>query len=337
MAARPTELNTRQKAAILLVALGPDASAKIYRHLPQEDMEQLTLEIARIGRIAPETRESIITEYKEMCMAQDFITEGGMGYARETLQSAFGDEKADEILGRITQAMEILPFDFIKKAEPAQLLMFLQDEHPQTIALILAYLPPANAATVLSGLGADLRAEVARRLAMMDRTPPEVIREIERVLQRKLSSVMSTEMTSAGGVKSLVEVLNWVDRSTERTILDSLSDHAPDVAEEVKKLMFVFEDIVLLDDRSITQVLREVDSKELALALKGVSQAVADRIFKCMSERASAMLKEDIEFMGPVRMRQVEDAQQRVVNIIRRLEETGEIQVARGEQEEMIV
>jgi len=171
----------------------------------------------------------------------------------------------------------------------------------------------------------------------MDRTPPEVIREIERVLQRKLSSVISTEMTSAGGVKSLVEVLNWVDRSTERTILESLSEEAPEVAEEVKKLMFVFEDISLLDDRSITQVLREVDSKELALALKGVSQGVADRIFRCMSERASAMLKEDMEFMGPVRLRAVEEAQQRVVNIIRRLEETGEIVVARGEQEEMLV
>lgn len=336
MPVRPVELSSRQKAAILLVALGPEASAQIYRHLPQEDIDGLTLEIARMGRIAPETREAVVVEYREMCMAQEYITEGGVGYARETLESAFGAERAAEIFSRLTTAMEVLPFDFIKKAEPAQLLMFLQDEHPQTIALILAYLPPANAATVLSGLWPDLRAEVARRLAMMDRTPPEVIKEIERVLQRKLSSVISTEMTSAGGVKSLVEVLNWVDRSTERTILESLSDEAPDVAEEVKKLMFVFEDISLLDDRSITQVLREVDSKELALALKGVNQNVADRIFRCMSERAGAMLKEDMEFMGPVRMRQVEEAQQRVVNIIRRLEETGEIVIARGEQEEMI-
>lgn len=337
MPPRPVELTNRQKAAILLVAIGPEASAKLYRHLPQEDIEQLTLEVARIGRISPETREGIVDEYKEMCLAQAYITEGGLSYAKETLHSAFGAEKAQEILGRVTQAMEILPFDFIKKAEPAQLLLFLQDEHPQTIALILAYLPPANAATVLSGLWPDLRADVARRLAMMDRTPPEVIREIERVLQRKLSSVISTEMTSAGGVKSLVEVLNWVDRSTERTILESLSEEAPEVAEEVKKLMFVFEDIIHLDDRAIMQVLREVDSKELALALKGVSQGVADRIFKCMSERASAMLKEDMEFMGPVRLRAVEEAQQRVVNIIRRLEESGEIVVARGEQEEIIV
>ena len=336
MPPRPVELTNRQKAAILLVALGPDASGMLYRHLPAEDVEQLTLEVAKIGRIAPETRELVVNEYKEMCLAQDYITEGGLAYAREALQNAFGSERAAEILGRITQAMEVLPFDFIKKAEPAQLLMFLQDEHPQTIALILAYLPPANAATVLSGLQPDFRAEVARRLAMMDRTPPEVIREIERVLQRKLSSIISTEMTSAGGVKSLVEVLNWVDRSTERTILESLAEEAPEVAEEVKKLMFVFEDITLLDDRSIMQVLREVDSKELALALKGVNANVADRIFKCMSERASAMLKEDMEFMGPVRLRAVEEAQQRVVNIIRRLEETGEIVVARGDQEEII-
>ena len=336
MSPRLNELTTTQKAAILLVALGPDASAQLYRHLPQEDVEHLTIEIARIGRIAPETREMVVNEYKDMCLAQAYITEGGITYAREALVNAFGHEKAAEVLGRVTQAMEVLPFDFIKKAEPAQLLMFLQDEHPQTIALILAYLPPANAATVLAGLWPDLRAEVARRLAMMDRTPPDVIREIERVLQRKLSSVISTEMSSAGGVKSLVEVLNWVDRSTERTILESLSEEAPDVAEEVKKLMFVFEDIVLLDDRAIMQVLREVDSKELALALKGVNATVAERIFGCMSERAGSMLKEDMEFMGPVRVRAVEEAQQRVVNIIRRLEEMGEIVVARGEQEEII-
>ncbi len=336
MPPRPVELSSRQKAAVLLVALGPEASAKMYQHLPQAELEELTLEIARIGRIAPETRAAVVSEYREMCLAQDYISEGGLGYAHEALESAFGSDRAKEIVGRVSKAMEVLPFDFIRKAEPAQLLMFLQDEHPQTIALILAYLPPANAATVLSGLWPDLRAEVARRLAVMDRTPPEVIREVERVLQRKLSSVISTEMTSAGGVKSLVEVLNWVDRSTERTILESLSEQAPEVAEEVKKLMFVFEDIAGLDDRAIMQVLREVDSKELALALKGVNAQVADRIFKCMSERAGAMLREDMEFMGPVRLRAVEEAQQRVVNIIRRLEETGEIVVARGEQEEII-
>ena len=325
-----------QKAAILVVSLGPEASGKLFQHLPQEEVEQLTLEVARLGRISPEARETVVSEYRELCLAQSYITEGGVSYARETLQSAFGPERANEILGRVTQAMEIVPFEFLRKAEPAQLLMFLQEEHPQTIALILAYLPAANAASVLAGLAPELRSEVARRLAMMDRTPPEVIREVERVLKRKLSNVISTEMTSAGGVKSLVEVLNWVDRSTERTILESLAEEAPDVAEEVKKLMFVFEDIALLDDRAITQVLREVDSKELALALKGVKPEVAERIFKCMSERASAMLKEDMEFMGPVRVRAVEEAQQRVVNIIRRLEETGEIVVARGEQEEII-
>ncbi len=336
MPPRPVELTRRQKAAILLVAVGPEASGKLYQHLPQEEVEQLTLEVARLGRVAPEVRQGIVNEYREMCLAQAYLTEGGVGYAREALQNAFGPERATEILNRVTQAMEVLPFDFLRKSDPAQLLMFLQDEHPQTIALILAYLPAANAATVLAGLSPTLRSEVARRLAMMDRTPPEVIRDIERVLQRKLSSVLSTEMTSAGGVKSLVEVLNWVDRTTERTILESLTEDAPDVAEEVKKLMFVFEDIVLLDDRAITQVLREVDSKELALALKGVKEAVADRIFKCMSERAAGMLKEDMEFMGPVRVRAVEEAQQRVVNVIRRLEETGEIVVARGEQEEII-
>lgn len=336
MAFRPQPLSPRQKAAILMVALGPDAATQLFQHMSQDQVEVLTVEIAKMGRVSPEVRESIVEEFHEMCLAQEFIAEGGIDAAKDLLISAFGQERADLIVGRVLQALQVMPFDFLKKADASQLTTFIQNEHPQTIALILAYLQPSQSAAVLSGLPQDLRAEVARRIATLDKTPPEVIREVEQVLQKKLSSVVSTDFSHAGGVKSLVEVLNWVDRSTEKTILESLSENNPEIAEEVKKMMFVFEDIIMLDDRAIQQVLKEVESKELSLALKGVGESVQVRIFKNMSERAATMMKEEMEFMGPVRLRSVEEAQQRIVNIIRKLEEAGEIIVARGGGEEMI-
>lgn len=332
------ELTQRQKAAILLVALGPEATAKLLKHMREEDIETLTLDVARMGKITPEVRHQVVAEFHEMCLAQEVIAEGGIDQARKALEAAFGNDRASEIVNKVIQALQVLPFDFVKKTDPSQLLSFIQDEHPQTIALILAHLNPNQAAAVVSGLPQELRAEVARRIAIMDRTPPEVIREIERVLERKLSNAIVTQgFTNAGGVKSLVEVLNWVDRTTEKTILESLTETSPELADEVKKLMFVFEDIILLDDGSIQKVLREVDTKELALALKGVGEEVQTRIYKNMSERAANMLKEDMEFMGPVRLRNVEEAQQRIVGIIRRLEEAGEIVVARGGAEEIVV
>src|SRR5579884_2329204 len=331
-------LSNREKAAILLVALGPEATARIFKHLREEDIESLTLDVARLGKITPEARRQVVSEFHEMCLAQEVISEGGLEQARKALEVAFGQDKASDIVNRVIQALQVLPFDFIKKTDPSQLLSFLQDEHPQTIALILAHLHPNQAATVLSGLPQELRAEVAHRIAIMDRTPPEVIREIERVLERKLSNaVVMQGFTAAGGVKSLVEVLNYVDRTTEKTIIESLTDTSPELAEEIKGLMFVFEDVVMLDDSSIQKVLREVDVKELSLALKGVPEEVQARIFRNMSERAAAMLKEDMEFMGPVRLRNVEEAQQRIVGIIRRLEEAGEIVVARGGASDEIV
>ena len=314
-----------------MVALGPEASAKIFKHLREDEIESMTLEVARMGKISSEARRQVVHDFHEMCIAQEVISEGGIDQARKALEAAFGAEKANEVVNRVTQALQVLPFDFIKKTDPTQLLSFIQDEHPQTIALILAHLDAKQAAAVVSGLPQELRAEVARRIAIMDRTPPEVIREIERVLERKLSGAVVTQaFTAAGGVKSLVEVLNYVDRTTEKTILENLSETSPELADEVKKLMFVFEDITLLDDGSIQKVLREVDSKELGLALKGVGEEVQSRIYKNMSERAATMLKEDMEFMGPVRLRNVEEAQQRIVGVIRRLEENGEIVVARG-------
>lgn len=336
MAIRPQPLTNRQKAAVLLVALGPDASGQIFQHLGQDEVESLTVEIARLGKVTSDVREHIIEEFHELCVAQEFIAEGGIDAARDMLMNAFGEEKAGLIVGRVLQAMQVMPFDFLKKADAAQIITFIQNEHPQTIALILAYLQPSQSANILSGLPQDLRAEVARRIATLDKTPPDVIREVESVLQRKLSSVVQTDFSHAGGVKSLVEVLNWVDRSTEKTILETLSESNPEIAEEVKKLMFVFEDIVLLDDRAIQQVLKEVDTKELAVALKGTNDSTQLRIYKNMSERAASMMKEEMEFMGPVRLKAVEDSQQRIVNIIRKLEDAGEIIVARGNGEEMV-
>jgi flagellar motor switch protein FliG len=251
--------------------------------------------------------------------------------------SAFGSEKAEEVIKRIVAAMQVVPFEFLKKADPSQVLSFIQDEHPQTIALILAYMPVGNAALILSKLPGDLRAEVAARIAMMEQTPPEVIRRVEQVLEKKVSSILSQEMSQAGGPKALVDLLNRVDRSTERLIIESLTDTSPELAETVKNMMFVFEDVVQLDDRAIQAVLREVDMKELATALKGVNNDVQTKIFKNMSERASQMLKEDMEFMGPVRLRVVEESQQKIVATIRRLEEAGEIVVGRTGEEDVLI
>lgn len=336
---KPAEkkLTGKQKAAIILVALGTEVASKVLPHLNEAEVEELSLEIARLGSIPAEIRQQVIKEFYEICLAQNLALEGGLDHARLLLEQAFGPEKAQRILERLTRALQMLPFDSIKRVHPTQLSTFLADEHPQTIALVLAYLDPQTAAGVLSSLPPELRPDVAERLATMGSTPPDVIRHIEAVLQRKLSSVASQELSAAGGVKSLVEVLQWVDRNTERAIFDYLNDTNPELAEDIRKLMFTFEDLLQLDDRAIQQVLKEVDMKELALALKGASDALKEKIFRNMSARAVDMLKEEIEFMGPVRVRQVEEAQQRIVSIVRRLEEAGEIVISRGGEEEMLI
>jgi flagellar motor switch protein FliG len=337
MRRRQEELSNRRKAAIILMFLGPELAGKVVKNLDEDMVESLTLELARVDKVTPEQREQIIAEFYESAIAQEFIAEGGVDQAREMLEAAFGEERASLVIKRIVEAMQVVPFEFLKKADPNQVLSFIQDEHPQTIALILAYMPVNNAAMILSKLPGDLRAEVAARIAMMDQTPPEVIRRVEQVLEKKVSSILNQELAQAGGPKALVDLLNRVDRSTERLILDSLNDNNPDLAEAVKNMMFVFEDIVQLDDRAIQAVLKEVDVKELATALKGMSNEVQQKIFRNMSERAVAMLKEDMEFMGPVRLRVVEETQQKVVSIIRRLEEAGEIVIGRSGEEEVLV
>ena len=330
------DLSGKQKAANFLILLGPQKSADLFKHMGEEDIEQLTLEIANVRHVPNERANELFREFFELCLATQYIGQGGINYAKDILERAYGIEKTAEIIGRISASLQVRPFDFMRKTEPSQLLNFIQSENPQTIALILSYLDPEKASLILSALPNDRQAEVARRIAIMDTTSPDVIKEVERVLERKLSSLAPQEMTVAGGVKSVAEIINRVDRSTEKTIMESLEIQDPELAEEIKKLMFVFEDISMIDNRSIQRVLREVESQDLALALKGASNEVADKIYANMSSRAVDMLREDIEFMGPVRLRDVEEAQQRVVNIIRRLEEMGEIVIARSGGDEII-
>lgn len=330
-------LSGKQKAAIFLVTLGAELSANIFKHLTDKEIEDLTLEIARLERIDPIEKDGIMREFHEMLIAHEFITQGGIDYARNVLEKALGPQRSMDIINRLTSSLQVKPFDFVRKADPAHLLNFIQNEHPQTISLILSYLDPEMAAAILPQLSVEVQADVAKRIAMMDRTSPDILREVERVLERKLSSLVSEEYAIAGGIQAVVDVLNLVDRGTEKSILETLEEEDPDLAEEIKKRMFVFEDIVMLDDRSIQQVMREVDMKELAMALKAVDETVKEKIFSNMSKRAATMLQEDMEFMGPVRMRDVEEAQQRIVNVIRRLEESGEIIIARGGEEELVV
>jgi flagellar motor switch protein FliG len=331
------EFNGRQKAAIFLVSVGSEISAEIFKYLREDEIETLTFEIARMETIEPEQKEEVLQEFQELMMANQFITTGGIDYARELLEKSLGSQKAIDIINRLTSSLQVRPFDFIRRTDPAHLLNFIQQEHPQTIALILAYLEPNKSSVILQNLPNEIQHDVARRIATMDRTSPEVLREVERVLEKKLSTLSSEDYTTAGGVGSIVEILNLVDRASEKQIIEALEDEDPELAEEIKKRMFVFEDIVMLDDRAIQKVLREVDSQELSKALKSVDTEVQDKIFRNMSKRAAQMLKEDMEYMGPIRLKDVEESQQKIVSIIRHLEDTGEIVVARSGEDEMVV
>ena len=320
-----------------MIAVGGEVSAEIFKHLREDEIEQITFEIARLDKITPEDKEKVLVEFNELMMAQEFITNGGIDFARGLLEKALGNQKAIDIINRLTSSLQVRPFDFIRRTDPAHLLNFIQGEHPQTIGLILSYLDPQKASTILSSLPHTIQADVAKRIATMDRVSPDVLREVERVLERKLSTLASEDYTTAGGIDSVVEILNLVDRGTEKTIIEALEEEDPELAEEIKKRMFVFEDIVLLDDRAIQKVMREVDNTDLAKALKSVDTEVQDKIFKNMSKRAANLLREDMDFMGPVRLKDVEDAQQKIVNIIRKLEDAGEIVVARAGEDELIV
>jgi flagellar motor switch protein FliG len=331
------ELTGKQKAAILLISLGPDVAASVYKHLSEEEVEKLTLEISGVRTVESQSKESILEEFHNIALAQDYISQGGIGYAKTVLEKALGQDQASIIINRLTSSLQVRPFDFARKADPAQILNFIQNEHPQTISLILSYLDSAQAGQILSELPQEMQADIARRIAVMDSTSPEIINEVEQILERKLSATVTQDYTQTGGIEAVVDVLNGVDRATERTILDALEIQDPELAEEIKKRMFVFEDIVTLDSRAIQRVIRDCESEDLMLALKVSSDDVKDIVFKNMSTRMVETFKEEMEFMGPVRLRDVEEAQSRIVAIIRRLEETGEIVVARGGGDDIIV
>lgn len=338
MARETQKLTGVQKAAILFITLGPEASSGIIKKLPESEIQKITYEIANISAVKAEQKQEILKEFMQMNKAKDYLTEGGIEYARTLLGKALGNQRAMEILGKVTEAtQQFRPFAIARKADAHQLLNIISNEHPQTIALILCYLQSDKSAQILSALSEDVQTEVAYRIANMSNTSPLVVKEIEKVLDEKLSSVVKSDMKVIGGVQTIVDILNQVDRTTERNITEGLEKEDAELAEKVKESMFVFEDIITLDDVSIQRVLREVETKELSLALKGCSEDVANCIFRNQSKRAAAALKEDIEFLGPVRLMDVEKAQQRIVSIIRRLDEAGEIVLSRGGEDAIIV
>ncbi len=326
-----------QKAAVLLITLGPEKSADIFKHLKEDEIEELTLEIANTRSISPEVKDAVVDEFYQVCLAQQYIAEGGIGYAKELLEKALGNEQAQNVITKLTASLQVRPFEFIRKTEPSQVLNFIQDEHPQTIAMILSYLSATQASMIIGALDPEKQADVAKRIALMDRTSPEVIKEVERVLERKLSSLINQDYTSAGGVDAVVAILNAVDRGTEKRIMETLEIEEPELSEEIRKKMFVFEDILLLDDRSIQRVLRDVENSDLSIALKGSNEEVQGAVLKNMSSRLASMIKEDMEFMGPVRMKDVEEAQQKIVGIIRKLEDASEIVISRGGGDDLVV
>ncbi len=326
-----------QKAAILLIVLGPERSSLIFKHLKEEEIEELTLEIANTRSITPQVKEDVLSEFYQICLAQQYISEGGINYAKELLEKALGSEKAIDVIGRLTSSLQVKPFEFVRKTDASQLLNFIQEEHPQTIALILSYLTPAQAALIISALPPDRQSDVAKRIAVMDRTSPDVIKEVEKVLESKLASLINQDYTIIGGVDAVVDILNTVDRGTEKHIMETLEMEEPELADEIRKKMFVFEDILLLEDRAIQRVLRDVDNNDLAISLKSANEQVQTAIFNNLSKRLAVMIKEDMDFMGPVRMKDVEEAQQKIVNIIRKLEDSGEIVISRGGGDEIVV
>ncbi len=328
-------MTNAQKVAALLIALGPKSASEVMKHIKDEsEVEHIALEIASMQKLDHEMITKLLEEFYVLFQASDYLASGGVAYARTILETAYGSSRADSILDHLVASLQTNPFDFFNNADPAQLAASFQHENPQMVALVLAYLKPENSAAILSALNPEMQVEVASRIATMDRTNPEILREVERILENKFSSVVTADFTKSGGVEILAEILNRSDRSTEKVILDEMEMQDPETAFRVRELMFVFEDIVTLEDRSIQRVLREVETKDLALALKGSVDAVKEKIFKNMSERASAMLQEDMEYMGPVRSRDVQEKQTYIVGVIRALEAAGEIVIARGAEEE---
>ncbi|MDM8534703.1 flagellar motor switch protein FliG [Clostridiaceae bacterium HSG29] len=335
--AKSSGMSGKEKAAILLIAIGPEKSAEIFKNLDDMEIEELTLEIANMRQIDPNIRESILEEFYQICLAQEFVSEGGISYAKTVLEEAMGSQKALEVINKLTSSLQVKPFEFVRKVDPSQLLNFIQKEHAQTIALVLSYLPPNLSSAVISSLPQNKQADVAERIATMDSTSPEVIKEVEMVLEKKFSSMATQDYASTGGIDAIVEILNAVDRGTEKYIMETLEIDNPELAEEISQKMFVFEDITTLDSVSIQRFIREIENDEMTVALKGSTEEVKEIILGNMSSRMAEMIEEDMEFMGPVRLSDVEEAQQKIVAVIRKLEEAGEIIISRGGGDELIV
>jgi flagellar motor switch protein FliG len=337
MSIRERELNGIQKVAVLLVELGPEVSVELFKQLTEQEIDHLTMEIANVRKIKSSQTTQVLNEFYEMILAQDFMSEGGLDYAKEILEKALGKDKAIETIGRLTSRLQVKPFNFARRSDPKQILSILQHENAQTIALVLSYLDSRQSSQILSQLPPEKQTEVARRIALMESTSPEIIHQIEQILERKLSASGIRDYTSTGGVEAIVQVLSKVDRGTEKSILTELELDNPKLVEEIKKRMFVFEDIVYLDPRSIQRVLREIEDQDLTYSLKAASDEVKNVLYRNMSTRRAEALREEIDFMGPVKLKDVEDAQARIVTMIRSLEEKGEIIVSRGGGDDVIV
>jgi flagellar motor switch protein FliG len=332
------DLNGVRKAAVLMVALKQEIAAKILKHLDRDRVEEITREIAAIDAIAPDVREAVIREFYNLIMARQYMDAGGMAWARTLLQKTLPSEEARQVISLIEHQVHQQPFSFLQKTEKENLVMFLQEEHPQTIALVLSHLPSGMATQILSALPTERQIEVVQRVANMDQTSPEVIKEVERGLEKRLAGLVSERFERVGGVEAVAEMLNMAGRGTEKAILEGLEENDPQLVEQIRRLMFVFEDIIRVNEKGIQSVLKEVENDELALALKTGSEELRQKIFKNMSERAGQLIKEEMEFMGPVRVSDVEGAQQKIVDIVRRLEDAGEVIIAgRGGEKELIV
>ena len=327
-----------QKVAALLIALGPTTSSVILKNIKDEDLlEQITLDIANLGKVSDEEMSEVLSEFKTVFQAKNYITQGGTAYAKQLLAQAYGEIEAAQMLEKVNSMVNTNPFYFLNEADPSQLANTFASENPQLLALILAYLRPELAAQVMSFLPPDVQAVVSMRIADMTPTNPEILSTIEDIVQRKFSSLLVQDFSSAGGVEALANILNCCDRGTEKNIMEWLDIENQQMAQEVRDLMFVFEDIIILDDRSIQRLLREIETKVLALALKGTKEEIKDKIFKNMSERAQQMLKDDMEYLGPVRAKEVQEAQTSIVNAIRTLEATGEITITRASIEDELI
>ena len=332
------DLSGVRKAAILLLSLDSDASGMMLKAMPTKAVEEVTRELASIGSVPKKLRDAVVTSFYNLAVAQNWAVEGGLDNARMLLSKSLSKEDADAIMQRISHQVRKTPFAFLQKAESQNLLTFIQDEHPQTIALIVSHLPYSKASEILGGLPTPKQIEVVKRVANMEQTNPEVISEVEKGLEARLANLLNQSFEKLGGINSVAEMLNLTDRTTEKSIMEGLEADDPDLVEEIRRLMFVFEDINLVDDKGIQAVLKEVENDELALALKTASEDLQEKIFRNMSERASTLIREDMEFMGPVRVSDVEASQQRIVDIVRRLEDAGEIIISgRGGDKDLVV